>query len=180
MFLLRSGSFPNADGLLSSHRGGGCGLRPWRVGGVPVRSRFPAPPPPPPLPHFPFSSSFAAANRGKGQNPNAGRWVASRCVALGYRPPGRGGAGAKEFGAWGLDARAEGATWPRALGRRSPCLCGERAMGVFSFPRRFPRISHARWLGVWASRVTGRPIRRARERDWASQHRRFGGKSEKG
>jgi hypothetical protein len=38
----RSGSapFPNADDLLFSPRGGGCGLRPWHVVGVPVWPRL--------------------------------------------------------------------------------------------------------------------------------------------
>jgi hypothetical protein len=128
----RSGSFPSADGLLSSLRDGGCGLQPWRVDGAPVRPCFAAPRPL--LPHFsPSLLPLRRRTEERGKTPmRVGGWLAdawSRGIGL----PAEAVQGQK-CSAHGIGRTAEGATWPCALGRQSPRRRGERGKRVFSSP----------------------------------------------
>jgi hypothetical protein len=179
MFLLRSGSFPNADGLISFPRGDGCGLRPWRVGGVTAQPRSPAPPSFSPTSPSHLPLRWRTEKGGKTPM-RVGGWPAEA------RPRG---IGLPVEAAQGQKSSAQG-DWTRGLRRRhgraaladgAPAGVASGARGSFPSPE---DSSGARvrmlWLGVRASRAADRPIGRARGRGRASQHRQCGGKGEKG
>jgi hypothetical protein len=158
---------PNADGLLSSPRGGGCGLRPWRVGGVPVRPRFPSTRR---SGGAPFSLPLTAHSleKKKGKTPNGGWWLGCPGLSLplplkpgaanveakapscpGFdRPGGRGGTappplrrlrcrGARCGGKRGNSHLGPGST--RVHARTGPSACGPAGRGGCPIPRARPR-----------------------------------------
>jgi hypothetical protein len=137
MFLLRSGSFPNADGLLSSHRGGGCGLRPWRVGGVPVRSRFPAPPPPL-SPTFPSLLPLRRRTEERGKTPmRVGGWPADVWPwGIGLPVEAAQGQKSSEHGDWTRGLRGRRGRAPLAGG--APACVARGLWGSFPSPEDFP------------------------------------------
>jgi hypothetical protein len=159
----RSGSFPSADGLLSSSRDGGCGLRPWRVSGAPVR-RIPPRLDAAAAPSSPSLSRRAHWRRGKGK-PQWGWWLgrSGRSLPLPLKP-GAANVGAKTPICPGLDRPGgRGGTYSFRANQDTGAS-GVGAKGEVP-PRGRARLAcvHAhRPLGMRASRTGVCPIPRAR------------------
>jgi hypothetical protein len=171
----RSGSFPSADGLLSSSRDGGCGLRPWRVGGTPVRRV----PPQLDAAAAPSSSSLSRRahwRRGKGK-PQWGWWLGrlGRSLPLPLKPSAAN-VGAKTLIFPGLDRPGgQGDTYSlranQDVGARDVGAKGE----VPPWGRaRLVCVRAHQPLGVRASRMGVRPIPRARRGRGAGHPVRYG------